>query len=302
MLRRTFIQNGASLAAAGLLGWTPPHTLVMPRLAFSTLGCPDWSFEQILAYAEENKYGGIELRGLRRELDLSKCPEFRDANAIRETIKKAKEAKVKFVNLGASTNLHLKAGPELDKGMDEAKRFIDIAAAISCPYVRVFPNNLPKDEDKQAVLDRIRQHLSQLGDYAASRTVTVLMETHGEVVYAADLLNIMEPLNHPHTGLVWDCVNMFSVTREAPALVYPKLKKYIFHAHIKDYRMEAGKMRYCNFGRGESPILAAVELLRKDNYKGYYSFEWEKLWHPELEEPEPVFTEYANAMRRFFMR
>ena len=22
-----------------------------------------------------------------------------------------------------------------------------------------------------------------------------------------------------------------------------------------------------------------------DGYKGYYSFEWEKLWHPEIAEP-----------------
>ena len=286
-----------------MMAWsaTPP-ALTMPKLAFSTLGCPDWSFEQILAFAKENKFGGIELRGLRRELDLTKCPEFRDEASIKEAVKKSKDARVRFVNLGASSNLHLKDGPEWDKAMDEAKRFIDLAAALSCPYIRVFPNNLPKDEPKQAVLDRIRTHLGQLGDYAKSRNVTVLMETHGDVVYVADLQYIMDPLNHSHAGLVWDCVNMYVVTKEAPALVYPKIKKHILHTHIKDYRMENGKMRYCNFGRGESPILAAVELLKRDEFKGYYSFEWEKLWHPELEEPEPVLKEYAGAMRQIFMR
>jgi sugar phosphate isomerase/epimerase len=229
-----------------------------------------------------------------------KCPEFRDAAAIRESTRMAKDAGVKIINLGASTNLHLQDGPEREKAMDEARRFIDLAAALACPYVRVFPNNLPKDQEKNAVLDRIRTSLGTLADYAQSRKVIVLMETHGDVVYVDDLLAVMQPLTHPAAGLVWDCVNMFSVTREAPAIVYPKLKSYIRHTHIKDYRMENGKMRYCFLGKGESPILAAVELLRRDGYKGYYSFEWEKMWHPELEEPDLAIEDYANVMRQIF--
>jgi hypothetical protein len=37
--------------------------------------------------------------------------------------------------------------------------------------------------------------------------------------------------------------------------------------------------------------------LRNDGYQGYYSFEWEKLWHPELEEPEVALPAYVSAMR-----
>jgi hypothetical protein len=46
--------------------------------------------------------------------------------------------------------------------------------------------------------------------------------------------------------------------------------------------------------------MGAVDLLRKDGYKGYYSFEWEKLWHPELEEPDLAIADYAQAMRMRF--
>lgn len=296
MLRRTFLKTSSALLAAGLVGFEEPSPTAAPKLAFSTLGCPDWGYEQILTFAKQYRFSGLEIRGLKRELDLVKCPEFRDAAAIRDSVRKAKDAGVRIVNLGASTNLHLADGPEREKAMDEGKRFIDLAAALSCPYIRVFPNNLPKDQEKNAVLERIRTGLGQLADYAQSRKVIVLMETHGDVVFVDDLVSVMQPLNHPNAGLVWDCVNMFSVTKEAPAIVYPKLKKYIYHTHIKDYRMEGGKMRYCFLGTGESPIMAAVELLRRDNYKGYYSFEWEKLWHPEIEEPDLAFAAYAKEM------
>ena len=239
----------------------------------------------------------ILLGGLQRQMDLPKCPEFSNPSAISESLRKAKDAGVKIINLGASSNMHLPEGAERDKSMDEAMRFIDLAAALSCPFIRVFPNSFPKGEEKAAVIERIRNGLAKLADYARERKVTVLMETHGDLVYVADIVAVMQPLSHPNAGLVWDCVNMFSVTKEAPAMVFPKLKPYIRHTHIKDYRMENGKMRYCFLGRGESPILAAVELLRRDDYKGYYSFEWEKLWHQELEEPDLAIADYARVMR-----
>ena len=34
-------------------------------------------------------------------------------------------------------------------------------------------------------------------------------------------------------------------------------------------------------------------MLVKNDYKGYYCFEWEKKWHPEIEEPELSFPQDA---------
>ena len=41
-----------------------------------------------------------------------------------------------------------------------------------------------------------------------------------------------------------------------------------------------------------------MKLLEEDGYPGYYSLEWEKRWHPELEEPEIVFPAYTEWMNR----
>jgi hypothetical protein len=51
---------------------------------------------------------------------------------------------------------------------------------------------------------------------------------------------------------------------------------------------------------GEVPIFEAIDLLAKGGYKGYYSFEWEKLWHPELEAPELAIADYAKVMAEHF--
>src|SRR5260221_13079465 len=95
----------------------------------------------------------------------------------------------------------------------------------------------------------------------------------------------MQSANHPQVGLVWDICNMWTITKEPPAEVYKKLKKYINHRHIKDAKLGDGKPQYVRLGQGEDPIFEAIDILIKGGYKGYYSYECENNWHPELEEP-----------------
>ena len=44
----------------------------------------------------------------------------------------------------------------------------------------------------------------------------------------------------------------------------------------------------------------SIQLLQKGGYQGYYSFEWEKLWHPEIEEPEIALAEYPAEILKYF--
>lgn len=126
------------------------------------------------------------------------------------------------------------------------------------------------------------------------------METHGDAVYIADLVAIMETARHPAVGLVWDPVNMWTVTKESPTEAYNALKRYIHHTHIKDAKLVDSKPQYTFLGKGEVPIFEAVDVLTKNNYRGYFSFEWEKLWHPELAEPELALADYPIAMKKHF--
>jgi sugar phosphate isomerase/epimerase len=210
-----------------------------------------------------------------------------------------KEKGLKFVNLGSSANLHLAAGTDRDKNLAEAKSFIDLAQQINCPFVRVFPNNFSKNQDKSATINLITQGLQELGDYAQGKNVMVLMETHGDVVRIEDISTIMQSVGRRNVGLIWDVTNMWVVTKEAPTEAYRQLKNYIRHVHIKDAKLVNSKMEYTLLGQGDVPIAEAISLLAKSGYKGYYSFEWEKLWHPEIADPEIAFAHYPAAVKKF---
>jgi sugar phosphate isomerase/epimerase len=297
--RRDFLKLSSGLIAVPFIPTSYFAKKYKPLLSFSTLGCPDWPFEKIVDFAAANNYDGIEFRGIERELDLTKCKAFSEQN-ISASIQLLQNKNLRVVDLGSSCELHHQEGEERQKNLDEAKRFIDLAQKLDCPYIRVFPNDFPDDQAHEQTIQLIVKGLKYLGDYAANKNVTVLLETHGKVVYTADILNIMQQTNHPHTGLVWDAYNMWSITKEPPAQVYSSLKKYIKHTHIKDAKMVNGKEQYVLMGTGDSAIFEAVDILAKNNYTGYYSFEWEKLWHPEIDPPEIAIAQYPKAMREHF--
>lgn len=298
--RKEFIRTSA-IALAGLIC---APSLAAPskdrRLAFSTLGCPDWDLNRIMDFASQYGYSGIEVRGIQRELDLTKCKEFSTPAARKETMKRMRAKGLQFVNLGSSANLHTAAPAERTKQLDEAKRFIDLANELNCPYVRVFPNNFPKDSTKEATIALIADGLKELGKYAGDSGVRVLMETHGDLVRKDDLISIMNQTDTKNTGLIWDISNMWTVTGEDITNVYDALKPYLYHVHLKDAKKNEGKLDYVFLGKGDVPIMSAIELLAKNNYKGYYSFEWEKLWHPEIADPAEAFADFSNTMNKFF--
>ena len=190
--------------------------------------------EKILEFAIKNQYDGIEFRGIQRQLDLTKCAEFSTIENILATKKRVGESGLKIVDLGSSCELHHTDMAMRTKNLDEGKKFIDLADQLNCPNIRVFPNKIPKDDQRKAIIDTIVQGLIELGDYAKGTKVRVLMESHGDAVNTMELQKMMEDAGRANVGLVWDVVNMWSVTKEPPAQVYQALKKYIYYTHIKD--------------------------------------------------------------------
>jgi sugar phosphate isomerase/epimerase len=298
--RRDFLQLSATLATGSLIPIHFPEIKNQILLSFSTLGCPEWNFSKITDFAVQHGYKGIEVRGILRQMDLPKCPEFSTEQSRHEINSLMKEKGLQFINLGSSAAMHFSDEKERMKNMDDGRRFIDLAQQLNCPFVRVFPNNFPKEKNKAETIELIISGLKEMGRYAAGKNVSVLMETHGDCVYTDDLEKIMQSVSMKNVGLVWDCCNMWTVTKEEPAYMHQRLKKYITHTHIKDARLVDGKPEYVFLGQGEVPIFNAMEILVKNKYKGYYSFEWEKLWHPELAEPELAFADYPLAIKKHF--
>jgi sugar phosphate isomerase/epimerase len=297
--RRSFTYSlTASIAAPAIV-----KAVKAPKrlpIAFSTLGCPAWEWKTILVQAAQNGFAAIEMRGLMGEMDLAKSPQFIGAK-LKESLKDLNALELKISDLGASTNMHEPDAAKRARQMDEAKRFIELAHQLRAPYVRVFPNQLVKGEERKTTIDRIITGLRELGDHAKGSDVTIIVESHGEFVTSPPLLEIIRGADHPNVAFLWDAHHT-CVAGEKPAETFRQLGRYVLHTHLKDSRPpkddEKGR-RYVLTGSGEVPVKETVNALAAGGYRGYYGFEWEKKWHPEIEEPEVAIPHYAKVMRQY---
>jgi hypothetical protein len=56
-----------------------------------------------------------------------------------------------------------------------------------------------------------------------------------------------------------------------------------------------GESHYVLTGKGSVSITRQMQALTETNYKGYFCFEWEKLWHPDIAEPEIAIADFARV-------
>ncbi|HXK60705.1 MAG TPA: sugar phosphate isomerase/epimerase family protein [Acidobacteriota bacterium] len=295
--RRDFARKCLAVAATGFV-FSKAHAAKSAPLAFSTLGCPAWDWKTIIEQAKKMGYSGLELRGIKKQMDLPTLPEFA-GTAWKQSLKEVEDSGLKIINLGASTQLHEPRSSRRKADLDSAKKFIDLAHNLKCPYIRVFGDRFVKDEPRQATVDRVIAGLKELGEHAKGSGVTVLLESHGDFNKSSDLKPIFENVGMSEVGLLWDMHHTYVFGNEPPAETWKQMRKYVRHLHIKDSRREGSDVRYMLIGTGTVPVKETISILRSGGYKGWYSLEWEKGWHPELEEPEVAFPYFVKMMREY---
>ena len=302
--RRDFIGSAAALAAMACAraGQSAAASAPQPSrsgdrlpLGFSTLGSPRWDWLQVLDFAAAHGFVAVELRGLQTEMDLTKRPEFAPAR-LDETHRQLAERGLRISCLGASANMHEMDAAKRAAAMDEGRRFIDLARALHAPYVRVFGNKYVAGVPRDQMLAHIARGLRELGDYATGRSVTVLIESHGDFTDSPTLRELMERAESPAVAILWDAHHTFASGREAPEDTVRQLGRWIRHTHLKDSVPAGDDRRYVLTGTGDVPVRRQVEALVHTGYTGYFSFEWEKRWHPEIEEPEVAIAQFATVV------
>lgn len=287
--RREFLGATALAALASRFAMSASHSSSF--LAFSTLGCPKWSWNQILDFASAHGFSAIELRGLTGQLDLPSLPEFApDQIATRR--KELAEHNLKIACVSSSTELH-HADASREKHLADARRFIDLANALGAPYIRVFGNKI--EGPREEVITRVAAGMRELAQYAEPKKVSVLLESHGDFTDSATLKEILTKANSAHAALLWDAHHTFVEGHEDPEKTWREVGLWIRHTHLKDSRVINGERRYVLTGTGDVPVKQQIEILMRRGYSGYFCFEWEKLWHPEIQEPEVAFADYARV-------
>jgi len=267
------------------------------KLAFSTLGCPEWGLREIIAAARQWGYDGVELRAVAGSLDLLGRAEFAPEQ-IATTRKYFADESVEICCVDTSCVFHSPDATERANQVKLALAHAELAAKLRASLIRVFPDKIQSGAQREETRDWIAACLHEVAAHLRDG-VNVGLETHGDFARAECAAEIVKLADHPKVKLIWDVANSVAAGTEIEAAARV-VQPYLAHVHLRDAKPVSESEHWLPVlaGAGRVSFAEALTALNELNYDGFVSFEWEKYWHPEIEEPEVALPDFINTIRK----
>ncbi len=262
------------------------------KLSFSTLGCPEWSFPDIIATARDLGFSGIEIRGVMREMFAPKMKIF-EGEMIEKTKQTLKNAGLEIPML--TTGAYLSDQSQIPLAEFEIISYAQLAKKLGVKYLRIMGEKTPEPSGEGRVCELAEQY-TRLCDMVKDTGVTLLIETNGILADSNEMKKLMERVEGENAGVLWDMHHPYRYFREDVKTTLDNIGSYIKHVHIKDSYMDGDRIKYTLMGYGDVPVAEGVSALKAMGYEGYYSYEWVKRWVPELEGSGIAFHRYSSFM------
>jgi sugar phosphate isomerase/epimerase len=216
--RRSFLKNAfvglAAMGAAGSAGNALAQTRRLPRqnvdpqaprdfkLGLVTYNlAKDWDVDTIIKNCEATGFDGAELRTTHKhgvEPSLTKAQRA-------EVRKKFDDSPVKLVSLGSTCSFQSPDPAEVDRNIQTAREFCELAHDVGAIGIKVRPNGFPPNVPQEKTLDQIGHALAKCGDIARDNGVEIWLEVHGRgTQLPANIHRIMTVADHPTVGICWN--------------------------------------------------------------------------------------------------
>jgi fatty-acyl-CoA synthase len=270
----------------------------MMKIAFSTLACPNFSWQETTSMAVDMGFDGVEVRGLGDDIFAVKAQPF-TAKELPNTLKKLSAMRLTIPCF--SSHCCLKYADKREENREAIVEYSKLAAKTGTPYIRVL-GDLDVFPDGEVDDDLVADQLRELAEVAQEHGVILLVETNGVYADTARLRRLLESTASDAVAALWDLHHPYRVAGEQPEQTVQNLGAFVRHVHVKDSVMEDGAIKYRLMGEGDLPIDEMMQALRSINYEGFVSLEWVKRWASDLEDAGIVVPQFAHYMERYTER
>jgi len=273
------------------------------KFAFSTVSCPAWDFDTIVARARDYGYGGVEIRGFLDEPAATTADLFKtDPDDLRRTFD---DAGIEVACLASSIAMEQphaawqvwRRSPN-ERGATQLRTYIDTARRLGCHLVKIFDTQVRPGQTRSSAGVALGDWLLPLADYAADRDVVLVIENALSFRASKEMWSILDRLQHPSIACCWDVFNA-SLIGESPYFSVPVLNSKIAYTQVKDAKLGALGATLCKLGEGDVPVEKFITRLKGVGYTGYVTVEWEKAWLPNIAEPQDVLPDAAEKLRKW---
>ena len=265
------------------------------KLAFSTVGCPDYNWTEIYSMAKDLGFQGIEMRVTGGEYFSLHARPFKAEN-IESTLSDLKKRHLEIPCL--SSNCSLKYKEKTEENIMKLMEYIELAYKLGTPYIRILADEHAKEEG-EVDDNHVIEVLKKLMPFAEVKNVTLLVETNGVYADTSRLKNLLDSVPSDNIGALWDIHHPYRFKNEQPEETIRNLGAYVKYVHVKDSVMDGDKVSYRLMGEGDIPFEKAWKSLESINYEGYISFEWVRNYAPDLENAGVVFPHFIHYMNQY---
>lgn len=266
------------------------------KTAFSTLGCPDFSWADIYTMAKDMGFNGIELRGLGDDIFTVRSKPFVPTQ-IDNTVKKLESLGLEVPCI--SSGCCLKDREKETDNINEIVQYLNLASSLKSSYIRILGDKDPAPGGEDPDDEYIVSVLKKLSPLAKEADVTLLVETNGAYADTKRLKKLIDAVDSPCVAVLWDLQHPYRFFNESPEETYENIGQYVKYVHVKDSRVIEGKIMYFMMGDGDMPLREMLNLLKTKGYEGYVSLEWVKRWARDLAEAGIVFPQFAYYMKPY---
>ncbi len=168
-------------------------------------------------------------------------------------------------------------GPERDAQLAITRDWIDRAAVLGAPAIRIFAGQMKGDDTEEIAIERCVRGIDQSLEYAATKGVWLALENHGGITASADsMLGIVERVApSPWFGVNFDSGNFHTAD---PYADLERIAPYAVNAQIKVSVFPGGEKQSADLER-------IVAILKAAGYRGYVALEYEEEGDPWTEIP-----------------
>lgn len=177
------------------------------------------------------------------------------------------------------------AGPERDKSLAHTRKWIEYAATMGAPCIRIFAGNVAKGMTEEEAIQNCVAGIESVLPDAAKAGVILALENHGGITATPEqMLKIVTGVKKsPWFGVNFDGGNFQTAD---PYASLEKIAPYAVNAQLKVEMFPGGK-------REATDLPRVVEILRKAGYRGYIVLEYEA-----QEDPFTAVPRHLESLRK----
>jgi sugar phosphate isomerase/epimerase len=170
-------------------------------------------------------------------------------------------------------NFALPKGDALTKQIEDTKKWIDCAALMGAPHIRIFAGPVPKQISREEAKKNCIEAIEECCAYAGGKGVILGLENHGGIVDGVqEVLEIVKAVKSDWFGINLDSGNFHS---EDPYADLAACAPYTVNAQLKAEIKRKGAAK-----AERSDIPRVMKMLRDANYQGYVALEYESAEDP----------------------